>query len=271
MLFELSGLATVINVQPVSQGFTKVQLLGTEHRKTTSGFINLSGARWVNLNGALADYWAANVEKFKGAIVHILATGSTDKNGDSYYENYRVENISVAAWKEHAKHMNTKIMLLSGMGRVISINKKNDFYTSLKVISSRKFGEKEVTVTRFIDLSGKAAQYWAANADKLLKQRILFKAEVTSSKVGEGDNAKYYDNYTMFDFPTVIYPTAAGQQQQNSGSEQQAPNQYDQQMPSYMEPNNGFDDFGFPMEDDMGNNYDAYEQYADSQQFANGQ
>lgn len=271
MLFELSGQATVINIQPVSEGFTKVQILGTEHRKTKTGFIDLSGARWVNLNGNLANYWAANVEKLKGTIVHVLATGSTDKSGDTYYENYRIENISVAAWKEHAKHFNTKIMTLSGVGRVIGITKKNDHFTTLKVISSKKFGENEVTVTRFIDLSGKAAQWWASNADKVLKSRIMFKAEVVSNKVGEGENAKYYDNYTMFDFPNIIeFPKGAGQQQQ-SGFEQQAPNQCETQMPSYMEPNNGFDDFGFPVGDDMDNDFEAYQQYADSQQYANGQ
>ncbi|MCY9865083.1 hypothetical protein OTK49_21425 [Vibrio coralliirubri] len=277
MLFELSGLAKVINIQPVSAGFTKIQILGSENRRTQNGTIDLSGARWVNLNGGLADTWAAKADTFKQSIVHILATGSTENQNGTFFENYRVESISVAVWKNHTQHINTKLMTLSGVGRVIAITKKNENYTTLKLISSNDFNGKKVTVTRYLDLGGKAAKWWADNANKMLKARILFKADVVSNKVGEGDSAKYYDNYNSFEFPKVIeFPKTETQQQtgteqQQSGYDQQPmQNQYDQPMPHYMEPQ-GLDQFGFPadFDEDMSNNHEAYAQY--EQQYANGQ
>lgn len=219
MLFELSGFATVLNILPVKEGFTKIQVIGSVRRKNDKGEYDLSGARWISLNGKRADWWAQNIERAKGSVVNIQATASTDKSGDKFFENYRVDDLLISAWPDYAKHVKTNLLKLSGFGRVLSVTKITDEFAKLAIINSEKRGEKEVVCTRFINVSGATAKWWIENAQKYVKSVVYFKAEVLTDK-REGDGqTRHFDNYRAISRPEIIkFPKGFDNSSNNQGA-----------------------------------------------------
>ena len=204
MLFQLSGVATVINVNKIKDDFTKIQVIGSHRRKSINGTQDTSGARWITLNGKAANWWADNSEKVKGSVINIVATASTDMHSDKFYENYRASDLSITTWPEHAKHVKSTLLTLSGVGRVIGITKISDDFAKLKVISSEKFKEKEVTSTRYISISGKTASWWIDNEFRALKSLIHFKCEVLTDTREINGVTRYFDNYRSIERPNIV-------------------------------------------------------------------
>ena len=229
MLFELSGIACVLNVKRIKEGFTKIQVIGSKSiKQEDDSHKDISGARWINLSGKQADWWFENFDRVKNSIVSFSAQAETSDDGN-YYENYRINNfddLNIVAWPDNADGVRSALMNLKGTGRVINVHPMGQGFTKIQVINSETYKGRETKSTRWINLSGGQADWWAANIEKVVKSHIEFRATVITSKKQDGDQTLYFDNYRAdrVDIINWAQPKAqANQPQQHDQSMNQAP------------------------------------------------
>ncbi|WP_210498798.1 hypothetical protein [Vibrio crassostreae] len=233
MLFELRGIACVLNVKPIKEGFTKVQVIGSKTIKKTGEVArDISGARWINLSGGQADWWASKGDEMKHAIVSVVADAVTDSYNDKFFENYRAIDFDIIAWPDKAKGIKTTLMGLSGTGRILNIRPVSEGFTKIQVINSEKYKEKENTCTRWLSINGNLANWYTENANKVKGATVQFRTKAVTDTKTKGDDVKYFDSYRSDKCDIVVW--AKSKQDSNQGVDTQ------QQYAEYDEPPMGF-------------------------------
>ncbi len=203
MLFELSGLATIRDIKEEASGFVKLNISFSDTTVRGENEYKNFGNRWVNLTKAQSQDVinesrdSGGVEALKGFLVEVTAAAITDKNGERYFDNYRVSEINFLGGPEAAQSVNNQKIFLKGVGNIRKVSRVTDKLAKLLVISSERYGEDETSGNRWVTVTGKSAEWFISRGDDLIGESLQFKAKASTDSRESESGKNFFENYMV--------------------------------------------------------------------------